>query len=138
MRRINNTDKNTGSNEISALYKKMLPPMLALNSVLILICLIGGFGWRKLTGLIIGFIYMMWCLWYLGRTVVRAVDMTVKKAKHTMAYCYAVRYAGLFALCFAAFELDLFSAAGILLPQFYPRAVLSLDALTGKNYFGKD
>lgn len=138
MRRINKTDKNTPSNDISTLYKKMLPPMLALNSVLILICLIGSFDWRKLTGLIIGFIYMTWCLWYLGRTITRAVDMTVRKAKHTMAFCYTVRFSGLFVLCFAAFELKLFSAAGILIPQFYPRAVLSFDALTGKNYFGKD
>lgn len=138
MSRKNCPPENTGTNEIRSLYKKMLFPMFVLNVLVFLLTLISGFSWRNVTGFTIGYIYMAWCLWYLGETIVRAVEMNVKKARHTMLSCYVVRFAGLFALCFAAFEFKLFSVAGILLPQLYPKAVLSFDAITGKNYFRKD
>lgn len=124
--------------EIAVLFRKLVPVMMIVNIAFFLLTLIWGFDIKNLIGFTIGFVYMVWCYYYLGRTIDAAVEMTVKKAKRAMAICYAVRFAGLFILCFVAFQFKLYSAVGIIIPQFYPKIVLSADALIGKNYFGKD
>ncbi len=130
--------KDGNSSEIARLIRKMIPVMLVMNVVAFLVTLFWGFDIRNLVGFAVGFVYMVWCYSYLGRTVERAVEQTVKKAKGMMYACYGVRFAGLFLLCFLGFEFKLYSVVGIILPQLYPRILLSADALSGKNYFGKD
>lgn len=120
------------------LLRKMIPPMFVLNVAAFLITLFWGFDVKDLVGFTVGFVYMVACYYYLARTIEKAVETNVKKAKRMMMSCYAVRFAGLFVICFIAFEFGIYSVVGVVIPQLYPRIVLSFDALLGINYFGKD
>lgn len=120
------------------LLRKMVPPMFALNVAAFLITLFRGFDVKDLIGFTVGFVYMVACYYYLAKTIEKAVETNVKKAKRMMMSCYAARFSGLFILCFIAFQFKIYSVVGVIIPQLYPRIVLSFDALSGKNYFGKD
>ena len=95
--------KNIGS-ELGGLLKK--------------ICLWGGVMAAVCWG------YMCLCMYYLGVTCEKAVELEDKKAKRTMLGCYMTRYGVLFVLCAGAMLTKAVSPVGILLPQFYPRIIL--------------
>lgn len=116
----------TEKSEIQQLLSKIYPRSAVLTAVAWCVTLIWGFQLGNLLGFAIGYGYMCLCIGYLGRTCERAVELDEKKAKKSMLVCYIVRYAGLFALCAAAMLTGVVSGACVLIPQFFPRIVLSL------------
>lgn len=123
---------------LKPVLKKLIIAMAAINFLFYCLSLLWGFDIKTLMGFVIGFIYVVICYIYVAYTVERAVDMTEKRAKRTMIVCYAVRYTGLFLLCFLAMELKLFNVIGIIIPQFYPRMAFGLIALRERKTFRKD
>ena len=99
--------------------------------------LLWGFDITQLAGFALGWGYMCLCMYYLGVTCEKAVELVGmaecvnilmelegKKAKRTMLGCYMTRYGVLFVLCAGAMLTKAVSPVGILLPQFYPRIIL--------------
>ncbi len=123
---------------VKKIYRRIILPMFILNVISFLVTLIWGFDIKNLVGFLIGYIYVVLGYAYLANAVIKAVEMNEKKARRAMMICYSVRFAGLFILSYIALELKLFSVVGILLPQLYPRMVISIDALLGKNYLERD
>ena len=110
----------------------MLIPMAVMTVVCYAFTLIWGFDVPTLIGFAVGYGYVVVCYEYLAYSCEKAVELDVKKGKRTMLTCFAVRYAGLFALSAAAMLTGCMNVIGILVPQFYPRIVL-----TAKEFFIK-
>lgn len=109
---------------VKPLLKKIYRCAAVMTTVCWCVTLIWGFQLKDLLGFAVGYGYMCLCMWYLGRTCERAVELSADKAKKSMLSCYVVRYAGLFVLCAAAMLTGLLGAVGVLLPQFFPRLIL--------------
>jgi hypothetical protein len=103
------------------------------TAVCFCVTLFWGFEWKNLLGFAAGYGYMCFCIGYLGRTCERAVRLDKKSAGRAMTACYAVRYGGLFILCSAGVLTGIFSFAGVLVPQFYPKIILSVIQFKGKG-----
>lgn len=115
--------KNIGS-ELGGLLKKICLWGGVMAAACWAFTLLWGFAISQLTGFLLGWGYMCLCMFYLGVTCEKAVDLDGKKAKRTMLGCYMARYGVLFVLCAVAMLTKAVSAVGILLPQFYPRMIL--------------
>ena len=115
--------KNIGS-ELGGLLKNICLWGGVMAAACWAFTLLWGFAISQLTGFLLGWGYMCLCMFYLGGTCEKAVDLDGKKAKRTMLGCYMARYGVLFVLCAVAMLTKAVSAVGILLPQFYPRIIL--------------
>ena len=93
------------------------------------VTLIWGFDIPTLAGFAVGYGYVAACYFYLARCCERAVELDAAKGKRVMLVCYGVRYAGLFALSAFAMLTHLLNVIGILMPQFFPRIVLTAKEL---------
>lgn len=122
MKKTAGTDKT----EIRKLLESMVLPGAGLTFFCWCVTLIWGFDIRGLISFIVGFVYVCICYLYLGNTCERAVKCSVKKAKQMMMICYAIRYAGLFMLCAFGMLSGWLDIVGVLLPQFYPRIILTV------------
>lgn len=126
-------EEKNEENEISRIVKKLLPKMAVLTIICFCFTLIWGFKLENLTGFLVGYVYVCWCYYYLGKTCERAVELDVVKAKRLMMRCYLIRYGGLFVLCALAMVTGTLNFTGILLPQFYPRIILTIMQFCGKD-----
>ena len=115
--------RNVGS-ELGALLKKIRLWGGVMTATCWAFTLLWGFDITQLTGFLLGWGYMCLCMFYLGVTCEKAVELDGKKAKRSMLGCYMARYGVLFVLCAVAMLTKAVSAVGILLPQFYPRIIL--------------
>lgn len=115
--------RNVGS-ELGALLKKIRLWGGVMTAACWAFTLLWGFDITQLTGFLLGWGYMCLCMFYLGVTCEKAVELDGKKAKRSMLGCYMARYGVLFVLCAVAMLTKAVSAVGILLPQFYPRIIL--------------
>ncbi|MGN0602027.1 MAG: ATP synthase subunit I [Oscillospiraceae bacterium] len=131
-------DDNTAKSSLKPLLVKMILIMAVINVLFYSLSLVWGFELSMLLGFAIGYIYVALCYIYVAKTVENAVEMSEKKAKRTVITCYAVRYAGLFLLCFVAAEFKFFSIIGIVIPQFYPKMALGIIAFWESKSMGKD
>ena len=114
------------------LVHSMLLPMAVMTVVCWAVTLIWGFDVPTLIGFAIGYVYVVVCYEYLAWSCEKAVELDVRKGKRVMLTCYMVRYAGLFALSAAAMLTGYVNVIGVLVPQFYPRIIL-----TAKEFFIK-
>lgn len=89
-----------------------------------------GFDIANLIGFAVGYGYMCLCYEYLGRTCVKCVSMDKKKACRSIKACYFIRYGGLFVLCAAGSFSSLATMSTILIPQFFPRLILTAGEFT--------
>lgn len=95
-----------------------------------LISLLWGFDYKLGSGLLVGYLYLVFCYLYLAACICKAVDTgNVKKAKRQMFSCYMLRYSGVFLLCWLAYETEALNVVGIILPQLFPRIVLWLNQI---------
>ena len=108
----------------------MIVPMAVMTAVCWAFTLIWGFKLSNLAGFAVGFAYVWVCYEYLARSCERAVELDVPRAKRVMLVCYLVRFAGLFALCAAAMLTGYINVAGVLVPQFFPRIILTVKHFT--------
>ncbi|MBQ9374721.1 MAG: ATP synthase subunit I, partial [Ruminococcus sp.] len=98
-------------------FKKLVAIMALLNVLFYCLSLFWGFSFKTLLGFLIGYIYVNLCYAYVAHTVEKSVNFDVKRAKRAMYVCFAVRYTGLFLLCFVAMQFKLFHVIGIIIPQ---------------------
>ncbi len=103
----------------------MLVPMAVMTLVCYGVTLFWGFDVPTLIGFLLGYGYVWLCYEYLAKSCERAVELDVKKGKRVMMTCYIVRFSGLFILSAAAMLTGYVNVIGILVPQFFPRIVLT-------------
>ena len=118
--------ENTEKSQIRLLCDKIFAGGGVLSVICWCVTLFWGFEVRTLLGFIVGYFYMCACYMYLGKTCEYAVTLDEKKAKNSMLRCYIIRYAGLFVLCSVSMLTGMVNFVGVLLPQFFPRIVLSV------------
>lgn len=119
-----------GKSPLRELVRSMLVPMAVMTLVCWAVTLIWGFDLQTLIGFALGFVYVTVCYEYLAISCEKAVELEVQKGKRVMLTCYLVRFAGLFALSAAAMLTGWVNVIGILVPQFFPRIIL-----TAKEFF---
>lgn len=117
-----NSERKDG---IKPLLKKLFPAMTALNIPVWLVTLLWGFDITMIVGLAVGTVYSIFCCRYLAKTINSAILKSEGKAKAMMMSCYMVRFLGLGVLGYVALSFDFMNFVGLLLPQFYPRIILS-------------
>lgn len=125
-----NSEKKDG---IKPLLKKLLPAMAVLNLVVYPVTLIWGFDVTMIVGLVVGYFYSAFGCIYLAKTINAAVKRTKAKASAMMMSCYLIRFLGLGVLGYLALEYDFMNFVGLLLPQFYPKIILSLMTFLTKR-----
>ena len=108
-----------------------------MTAVCWLVMVLSGFDWRDLTGCVIGYGYMCLCYEYLGRTCERAVRCERKRAERMMRSCYFLRFGGLMALCLLGEQTRTANFIGIILPQFFPRMILTYAQFCGERKKGR-
>lgn len=118
---------------IKPLLKLMIPRMIALNLPVFAVTLVWGFDPSMLVGLAVGTVYSIACCVYLWKTINKAVEKGENKARALMMSCYLVRFLGLGVLGYFALSYDFMSFTGLLLPQFYPRIILSVMTFLEKK-----
>lgn len=115
------------------LLRRIYPAAAVLSAVCFGVTLFWGFDWRQIIGFAAGYGYMCLCYEYLARTCERAVTLEKSRAVSAMRICYAVRFGGLFLLCAAAMLSRCAAFTGILIPQFFPRIILTYIQLRGDS-----
>ena len=126
---------NNDSAGLMPIVGKLSRAMMAASLVCFLFTLFFGFEWRNLIGFAVGGINACLGMRYLAATVNKAVECDVKRAKRLMMSCYGIRLAVLTALCAAGFFTGYISVVGIIVPQLFPRILLTFDNLLGIHYF---
>lgn len=114
--------------------ERLIPRIAMMNIPVYLISLIWGFSLPFLIGLVAGTAYACISLIYLGITIERSVEKTVKKAQANVFASYGVRYIVLFLLCYVGVETKAMSFLALIIPQFYARVVLWLEMLFPKVF----
>ena len=104
--------------------------IIRYGAVLSVLCwaftLIWGFELRTLTGFAVGYGFMCLAMIYLAKSCEKAVGLDVMKAKRLMTQCYILRYFALFAICALSMLTGYVNVVGVLVPQFFPRVILSV------------
>lgn len=116
-------------NELIPIYKGMG----LLCGITFIISLFFGFRLSFLSGIILGYSYVCWNLYYLGYTISNSVMKNQKHAKRNMRLSYALRllvFAVLFA--FSAFT-PYISIVGVTLPLLYPKIVMGFNLFKGRR-----
>lgn len=111
---------------IKPLLKKLFPRMILLNIPVWIVTLIWGFDLTMIIGLAVGTAYSIVCCIYLADTINKAVECSQGKAKSMMMACYGLRFLGMGILGYLALSFDFMNFVGFILPQFYPRMVLTI------------
>lgn len=119
---------------IGEMILELIPKMGVLSMVCLCAAMIIDFDLRNIPGFAIGYIYACFCLIYLARTCADAAGCgNIKKAKAMMRRCYLYRFFGLFMLGAAALLFRIFSFAGVLIPQLFPKILLSVGQLSERR-----
>lgn len=118
---------------IKPLLKKLFPRMIIINIPVWLITLLWGFDLTMIVGLAVGTAYSIFSCIYLANTINKAVECSQGKAKSMMIGCYLVRLLGIGFLGYLALSYDFMNFVGFLLPQFYPRIVLTIMTFIEKK-----
>ena len=121
-----------GKSPLRELVCSMLVPMAVMTLVCYGVTLFWGCDVPTLIGFAVGYGYVVACYFYLASSCEKAVELDVKKGKRVILTCFFVRFAGLFALCAGSMLTGYVNVIGVLVPQFYPRIVL-----TAKEFFIK-
>lgn len=119
---------------IGGIVLSLIPKMGIMTAAALVISLIISRDLRDIPGFLVGYIYACGCLIYLARTCCDAAGCKdIKKAKAMMVRCYLLRFFGLFMLGAVALWFGFMSFAGVLIPQLFPKILLSLDGLLRKK-----
>ena len=75
-------------------------------------------------GLIVGFMFSCWNLLFLNNAILKAVDMSIDKAKKYMYINYFIRISILLIISFIVYKINYISVIGIIITLFYPKIVI--------------
>lgn len=119
---------------IGEIVLSLIPKMGIMTAVCLVLSLLITRDWREIPGFAVGYVYACACLIYLARTCGYAAGCKdIKKAKAMMVRCYLYRFFGLFMLGAVSLWFGSMSFVGVLMPQLFPKILLSLDGLLRKK-----
>ena len=124
-----------GNTGLAPIVGRLCRAMLCASAVCFLFTLFWGFEWRNLFGFAVGGANACAGMIYLSKTVEKAVECDQKRAKRMMLSCYGIRLAVLTALCAVSVLTGVISVVGIIMPQLFPRILLTADHFLGINHF---
>lgn len=114
-------------NPLRNILKEMIPGLLVLTFISFLVSLFWGFKLPVLIGFLVGLVYVVLSYYYLSETIYRAVKRSKKTAQRMMFICYLSRYLILVLLCLIAVKVKFINVFAVLIPQLFPRLVLTLN-----------
>lgn len=114
-------------NPLRNILREMIPGLLVLTFISFLVSLFWGFKLPVLIGFLVGLIYVVLSYYYLSETIYRAVKRSKKTAQRMMFICYLLRYLILVLLCLIAVKVKFINVFAVLIPQLFPRLVLTLN-----------
>lgn len=124
---------NGEKSEIRLLLEKIYRWGALCAVVCFAVTLFWGFDFSNLTGFAVGYGYMCVSFEYFGRVCEKAVTQDKKKAVRAVRACYFIRFGGLFLLCALSMLTGLASFAGIIVPQFFPKIILTVNEFSHKK-----
>lgn len=133
--------KNKGATALSGKEASVTRPLLKMiyrwGAVLTVLCfgvtLIWGFRLSQLLGFGLGYGFMCGQFEYFGRCCESAVRLDRKLAVRKMRVCYTIRMSALVILSCAAAYTGFANFTGILIPQLFPRMILTADHFIGRK-----
>lgn len=87
----------------------------------------------QLLGFLLGYGFMCAQFEYFGRSCESAVKLDKKSAVRKMRVCYAVRMSSLVILSCTAAYTGIANFTGILIPQLFPKMILTADQFFGRK-----
>ena len=97
------------------------------------VTLFRGFKVSQLLGFLLGYGFMCAQFEYFGRSCESAVKLDKKSAVRKMRVCYAVRISSLVILSCTAAYTGIANFTGILIPQLFPKMILTADQFFGRK-----
>ena len=97
------------------------------------VTLFRGFKVSQLLGFLLGYGFMCAQFEYFGRSCESAVKLDKKSAVRKMRVCYAVRMSSLVILSCTAAYTGIANFTGILIPQLFPKMILTADQFFGRK-----
>ena len=134
---MENREKPSLSSAESSVTRPLLTMIYKWGAVLTAVCflitLFWGFRISQLLGFGMGYGFMCAQFEYFGRCCESAVLLDRKSGVRKMRVCYAVRMSALVTLsCIAAYT-GFANFTGILIPQLFPRIILTADHFIGRK-----
>ncbi len=133
---MENLDKTKLSDNTSV-TRPLLLMIYKWGAVLTVLCfavtLFWGFKASQLLGFVMGYGFMCAQFEYFGRSCESAVKLDRKSAVRKMRICYAIRCTALVILSCAAAYTGIANFTGILIPQLFPKIILTADQFFGRK-----
>ena len=134
---MENREKPKLSGDNASVTRPLLVMIYKWGAVLTVIgfavTLFWGFSFAQLLGFLLGYGFMCAQFEYFGRSCESAVKLDRKSAVRKMRVCYAVRVAALVILSCTAAYTGIANFTGILIPQLFPKMILTADQFFGRK-----
>ncbi|WP_024857847.1 hypothetical protein [Ruminococcus albus] len=134
---MENREKPKLSGDNASVTRPLLLMIYKWGAVLTVIgfavTLFRGFKVSQLLGFLLGYGFMCAQFEYFGRSCESAVKLDKKSAVHKMRVCYAVRMSSLVILSCTAAYTGIANFTGILIPQLFPKMILTADQFFGRK-----
>ena len=134
---MENREKPKLSGDNASVTRPLLLMIYKWGAVLTVIgfavTLFQGFKVSQLLGFLLGYGFMCAQFEYFGRSCESAVKLDKKSAVRKMRVCYAVRISALVILSCTAAYTGIANFTGILIPQLFPKMILTADQFFGRK-----
>ncbi|MBP5268862.1 MAG: hypothetical protein J6Z29_09885 [Ruminococcus sp.] len=134
---MENREKPKLSGDNASVTRPLLLKIYKWGAVLTVIgfavTLFRGFKGSQLLGFLLGYGFMCAQFEYFGRSCESAVKLDKKSAVRKMRVCYAVRMSSLVILSCTAAYTGIANFTGILIPQLFPKMILTADQFFGRK-----
>ena len=134
---MENREKPKLSGDNASVTRPLLLMIYKWGAVLTVIgfavTLFRGFKVSQLLGFLLGYGFMCAQFEYFGRSCESAVKLDKKSAVRKMRVCYAVRISSLVILSCTAAYTGIANFTGILIPQLFPKMILTADQFFGRK-----
>lgn len=134
---MGNPEKPKLSGDDASVTRPLLVMIYKWGAVLTVLCfavtLFWGFKIPQLLGFGLGYGFMCAQFEYFGRSCESAVRLDRKSAVRRMRVCYAVRMTALVTLSCTAAYTGIANFTGILIPQLFPKMILTADQFFGRK-----
>lgn len=134
---MENREKPKLSGDNASVTRPLLLKIYKWGAVLTVIgfavTLFRGFKVSQLLGFLLGYGFMCAQFEYFGRSCESAVKLDKKSAVRKMRVCYAVRMSSLVILSCTAAYTGIANFTGILIPQLFPKMILTADQFFGRK-----
>lgn len=134
---MENREKPKLSGDNASVTRPLLLMIYKWGAVLTVIgfavTLFQGFKVSQLLGFLLGYGFMCAQFEYFGRSCESAVKLDKKSAVRKMRVCYAVRMSSLVILSCTAAYTGIANFTGILIPQLFPKMILTADQFFGRK-----